>query len=552
MTSFSIVFRRDQSSSSISPDATTTNPPSSPSPSSTTTYSTSINGCLICPTTAPACPTCPSGTVCNLSLQSCNECPSVQCVPIQSQVLVYPTSSPSSSSSTAASTSTQSSEPSAVRSTSNFGPVVGGTAGGVLFLIFLAVIFYWCTRRRRTQRRRHTTHSAEENEKKPYPISAPRVDSVSTVPKEMVDNTFSVMHKSNRMDKTVLEKSRRQTRKNIDSHGVRAISHPRILSSTYREPTVALYKNNAARNSASNANVTNNLNELDEIQEKFQKQLQTTRNNYIKQNKSVNKEQSIRTSFSSDLYNRSSTRPSTHNKTPITPAHRPGPSYSSYGYSLANNPGTWPSTDSQTNTDTTDSYQNTRNMPNEVRGVSVASNSSVLDNSANVIPIAYIPGVTSRPAPNTYQPVYTNTSTSTNNINRHSNPILYSQYLSYQSNHTSSTASDSENSEFNTFYENNHYTNPPPQLHTQTRHGSNSNPNSNNSNPNSHARHSHYRHSKYATNNSSSMNRVSTTTHNGQVNNNFSMTVDSKNFDNVSDNTDDEYDSIQNDIRSYR
>lgn len=47
---------------------------------STQSYPTGTDGCVICPSTAPVCPKCPSGQVCNQMTRTCSTCPEFVCV----------------------------------------------------------------------------------------------------------------------------------------------------------------------------------------------------------------------------------------------------------------------------------------------------------------------------------------------------------------------------------------------------------------------------------------------------------------------------------------
>lgn len=47
---------------------------------SSQTYPTGTDGCVICPSTVPTCPQCPSGQVCNQLTRTCSTCPQFVCV----------------------------------------------------------------------------------------------------------------------------------------------------------------------------------------------------------------------------------------------------------------------------------------------------------------------------------------------------------------------------------------------------------------------------------------------------------------------------------------
>lgn len=47
---------------------------------STQSHPTGLDGCVICPTTAPVCPECPNGQVCNQLTRTCSTCPEFVCV----------------------------------------------------------------------------------------------------------------------------------------------------------------------------------------------------------------------------------------------------------------------------------------------------------------------------------------------------------------------------------------------------------------------------------------------------------------------------------------
>lgn len=493
MASFNLIFDRDVSSSTTHSY-----------PTSTSLYPTNANGCFICPSTPPACPACPSGQVCNLSLQSCNECPSVQCIPANNQIFASPSSpaSTSTSSSSSASSTTASSD---VHNTDMMGPVIGGTVGGVLLALIAAIFIFWCIRKHRSQGNRLEINSIGEEEKSAYPISLPDVDNASPISKQLEENSFSIMHKSNCSDQTTLQKTRENTRKNLSSNGVLAISNPRILSSSYREPTVALNKSlSISNNMSANLNTMTINPELNSVEQKFQQQLQTTRDTYIKQNgRFIINPQSIRTSLSSDLYNYPIVRTSTYNQSPATPARQVIPNYTNYHrHHHSYSHGHHHNHHHHQHYDTT-SGSNALSSPQNyhIRDPSESSDFSVANNPNNIIPIAYIPGVTSRPIPNTYQPIYNNTTSSINNtntpVNIGNNQLLYSHYESSDN----SFSSNSETFNYNTPYGD----------ITLSHAGSNTS-----SSP-------------------SNTDRINSTT---QPNSSFQMEVDSRHFDNLADNTD--------------
>lgn len=508
----------------------------------TPTYPTDRNGCWICPSTAPECPACPSGQVCNLSLQSCHECPAVQCVPIGTQVFAYP--SPTASSASPSSSTTTPSAESSTRSTGLVGPVIGGTAGGVIVLLIVALLIFWCCRRRRNQGNKLEIYSIEEDEKHTYPFSIPTDDtSSSPISREMEENGFSIMHKTNYSDKNALQKNRQKTRKNINNNGLLAISNPRILSSTYKEPTVALSK------SASINNI-HSLKELNQIEQQFQQHLQGTREKYIRHNTNAanNNTQSIRTSLSPDMYNNHIVRTSTYNRSPTTPAQQVIPNFLNYNFNVGTESIASPDSNSphhyRHNVVSTNGGQP---LSSHLRELSESSDFSVNNdnsnnNPANVIPIAYIPGVTSRPVPNSYRPIYSNHPHRHSHAKNGSNSQLLYPHYGHENDNSSFTSVSDTSSYINSYQNNARFHN----VSSTTAAADNRVPMNINANNASNNNTTMIGGSRNNTNSSGSVNS------NSPRNPNFQMTVDSSNFDNVNDSSDDEYGAIQSDMRAYR
>lgn len=82
---------------------------------------TQADGCLVCPTTEPPCPSCPNNQECRYRARSCGQCVVAYCALLGS----------SSSSSTPV------------------GAIVGGVVGGVVFLVLLAALWFFCVFRKR-------------------------------------------------------------------------------------------------------------------------------------------------------------------------------------------------------------------------------------------------------------------------------------------------------------------------------------------------------------------------------------------------------------------
>lgn len=276
--------------------ATATSTSSSLSTSATPTYPLNSNGCYICPSTPPPCPACPSGMVCNLSLQSCNSCPAVACIPASEQLAgLSPLSTSSSAPSATASSLTS------PGNNDMIGPVIGGTVGGVAVAAILAFLIFWNIRRRKRQQHLepdtvsnfnspvesekfgqypfqtaspdllafnntggafdnsaqanydgtspfyHPSELSQTGTQVPIPAGAAASEglpiSMSGIPAEIEQNSFSIIHKGN-VSKPGFNKIREKTKKSLGkSNGVLAISNPRMLTSTYKEPTVSLPKN---------------------------------------------------------------------------------------------------------------------------------------------------------------------------------------------------------------------------------------------------------------------------------------------------------------------
>ncbi|KAG7193460.1 uncharacterized protein KQ657_000879 [Scheffersomyces spartinae] len=92
-----------------------------PTVEGSTSSTTKADGCLVCATTEPLCPSCPNGQECRLRAPSCNQCVEAYCAPLRSD----------NSGSTPV------------------GAIVGGVVGGVAFLVFLAGLWYFFVFRKR-------------------------------------------------------------------------------------------------------------------------------------------------------------------------------------------------------------------------------------------------------------------------------------------------------------------------------------------------------------------------------------------------------------------
>ena len=87
--------------------------------------------CVYCPNAQPACPTCPSGTLCQITSQSCNSCASTTCISEQS---INPSASSNSNSGSAA------------------GPIAGGVIGGIAAIALITfLVWRFCIKKRRQE-----------------------------------------------------------------------------------------------------------------------------------------------------------------------------------------------------------------------------------------------------------------------------------------------------------------------------------------------------------------------------------------------------------------
>lgn len=93
-----------------------------------------LKRCVQCPTANPACPTCPAGQTCSLSIQSCDACASTSCVAIES---VTPNGS---------SGSPQNDGPSVA------GAIAGGVVGGIVAIVVITyIVWRFCIKKRRQE-----------------------------------------------------------------------------------------------------------------------------------------------------------------------------------------------------------------------------------------------------------------------------------------------------------------------------------------------------------------------------------------------------------------
>ncbi|MCJ1285090.1 hypothetical protein MMC26_004428 [Xylographa opegraphella] len=87
--------------------------------------------CVYCPNAQPACPTCPSGNLCQITSQSCSSCASTTCIPEQS---INPSASSNSNSGSAA------------------GPIAGGVIGGIAAIVIITfLVWRFCIKKRRQE-----------------------------------------------------------------------------------------------------------------------------------------------------------------------------------------------------------------------------------------------------------------------------------------------------------------------------------------------------------------------------------------------------------------
>lgn len=90
--------------------------------------------CVQCPTANPACPTCPSGQTCSLSIQTCGACASTSCVAIDS---VSPNGSSGSSKHNGPSVA---------------GAIAGGVIGGIVAIVVITyLVWRFCIKKRRQE-----------------------------------------------------------------------------------------------------------------------------------------------------------------------------------------------------------------------------------------------------------------------------------------------------------------------------------------------------------------------------------------------------------------
>lgn len=125
-----------------SPPDNTPEPPAPAPPASSAAASPprTPNGCVIC-STPPVCPICPTGQVCNLSAQTCQSCPAVSCVD-SSTTLINPNAGLADSSAANPAAEQKPSSP-------QLGPIIGGVVGGVLLLCLLGFLIVYSRRKRR-------------------------------------------------------------------------------------------------------------------------------------------------------------------------------------------------------------------------------------------------------------------------------------------------------------------------------------------------------------------------------------------------------------------
>lgn len=94
---------------------------------------TLIRRCVQCPQNVnPVCPSCPSGTLCQISIQNCNACASTSCVAEQ---VINPSASSNNSNAGSAA-----------------GPIAGGVIGGIVAIAIITyLVWRFCIRKRRQE-----------------------------------------------------------------------------------------------------------------------------------------------------------------------------------------------------------------------------------------------------------------------------------------------------------------------------------------------------------------------------------------------------------------
>ncbi|MCJ1475120.1 hypothetical protein MMC13_003780 [Lambiella insularis] len=98
-----------------------------------TTLRTLFRRCVQCPQNVePVCPTCPSGTLCQINIQNCNSCASTSCV---ADNVINPSASSSTSNSGSAA-----------------GPIAGGVVGGIAAIAIITyLVWRFCIKKRRQE-----------------------------------------------------------------------------------------------------------------------------------------------------------------------------------------------------------------------------------------------------------------------------------------------------------------------------------------------------------------------------------------------------------------
>lgn len=112
--------------------------PRDPATESSSATGTASNGCVVC-ADPPECPVCPSDQVCNLSAQSCDACSVVSCVNTTSTFI----------DNGSASSSTSTPVPTTSTSSNLLGPLIGGIAGAIILLSIATFLIFYFRRKRK-------------------------------------------------------------------------------------------------------------------------------------------------------------------------------------------------------------------------------------------------------------------------------------------------------------------------------------------------------------------------------------------------------------------
>ncbi|KAI9813205.1 MAG: hypothetical protein M1832_006377 [Thelocarpon impressellum] len=106
--------------------------------------------CVQCPNLTPACPACPKGQTCSLSIQSCDECPSTSCI--------------GSAAEQQSGSGASSAAPVPAEKHANAGAIAGGVIGGVAFIALVTYLVYRFVIKNRRQEYEEEDEWTEERE----------------------------------------------------------------------------------------------------------------------------------------------------------------------------------------------------------------------------------------------------------------------------------------------------------------------------------------------------------------------------------------------------